>query len=77
LSWKPVSGCSWYKISKAKQGNTLTEESNYQDLNSNTLTYTLSNLSANTIYDIKMEGTDYLSGGKLIATKSITAATTQ
>ena len=75
LSWKPVEGCFWYKISTAKSGAALSPVSTYQDIKNDPITYTLSGLTANTAYDIKLEGTDYSSGGKLLASKTITIST--
>ena len=77
LSWEPVDGCSWYNIASAVQGNTLVGIANYQDNQSNPITYTISNLSPNTVYVVKLEGSDYLNGGKVLATKSITVTTPQ
>ena len=75
LSWKPVAGCKWYKISYAKSGETLVPSDNYQDLINDPITFTISGLTANTSYDVKMEGSDYLTGGKLIASKTLTIKT--
>ena len=75
LSWKPVEGCYWYRIYIAKSGGTLKEETNFQDLINNPITYTISGLTANTSYDIKMEGSDYATGGKLLASKTIKVST--
>ncbi len=75
LRWKPVEGCSWYRISFAKKGETLGNTNNYQDLINNPITYTISSLTPNTAYDIKIEGSDYASGGKLIASKTISVTT--
>ena len=75
LSWKPVEGCSWYKIYLAVAGATLEEKVSYQDLDNDPITYTLSGLTANTTYDVKINGTDYAVGGKLIATKTLSVKT--
>jgi hypothetical protein len=77
LSWMPVTGCSWYVISYAKTGQALAEVANYQDLINTPITYTISGLTANTSYDLKIEGKDYASGGNLLATKSKTTSTLQ
>jgi hypothetical protein len=76
LSWKPVVGCKWYKISYGKSGETLVSSDNYQDLIHDPITYTISGLTTNTSYDIKIEGSDYLAGGKLIGSKTLTIKTT-
>jgi hypothetical protein len=75
LSWKPVEGCSWYAISFRKSGETFGPNNNYQDLINDPITYTLPGLTANTSYDIKIEGTDYLVGGRSIASKTVTIKT--
>jgi hypothetical protein len=75
LSWKPVANCSWYRISFAKKGETFGNTSNYQNLIDNPITYTISNLTANTAYDIKMDGADYAVGGQVFASKTISVTT--
>lgn len=75
LSWKPVEGCSWYQIYYAKLGESLEQYGSFQDLKTNPITNTISGLKPNTTYDIKVEGTDYLSGGKILASKELKVTT--
>lgn len=75
LSWKPVEGCSWYFISITEEGETADEETSYQDLQNDPITYNLTGLTASTSYEIKMVGSDYLSGGKILATKTLKVTT--
>lgn len=75
LSWKPVEGVSWYQIYFAEEGKELEQITNYQNLIADPITYTLLDLAANTTYEIKLEGTDYASGGKVIASKTIKVTT--
>jgi hypothetical protein len=75
LTWPPVEDCSWYFISIGLPGESLTLKGSYQNLISDTLSYDLRGLQKNTLYEIKVEGKDYLSGGKLIASKTITVST--
>lgn len=75
LSWSPVEGCSWYHIYIAKQGETLDEIATYQNLYDDPITYEITDLSADTSYDLKLEGTDYASGGKLIASTTLSVTT--
>lgn len=75
LSWKPVSGVSWYKIYISKKGESATEFGPYQDLNRNPITYKIPDLEANTTYDIKLEGKDYAYGGDVLAVHSLTVST--
>lgn len=75
LSWKPVEGVSWYQIYIAESGQPLVQITNYQDLQNNPISYRIADLKANTNYEIKMEGTDYASGGKLVASKTLKITT--
>jgi hypothetical protein len=75
LSWIPVSGCSWYRIYIAKNGEPLVQVANYQDLINIPITYTIYELTANTSYNIKIEGRDYASGGKILASKTLVVST--
>ncbi len=75
LEWPIVQGCHWYFISYAITGQEHGEQVSYQDIYNSTLSYELSGLQKNTEYEIKMEGRDYLNGGKLLATKTIKAST--
>lgn len=77
LSWKPVQGCFWYRIYTAKKGETLNQIANYQDIIHSTITYDIKDLAANTAYEIKIEGYDYASGGKLLVSKTISVSTNQ
>lgn len=70
LSWKPVEGVSWYQVYIAESGQPLVQVTNYQDLVNDPLSYEIEGLKANTNYEIKIEGTDYASGGKIIASKT-------
>ena len=76
LSWAPVAGTSWFQVYYAKNGETLKSDENFQNNVENPITFTINNLSPSTFYDIKIEGTDYLIGGKVVAkSKMITVLT--
>lgn len=75
LSWKPVEGVTWYQIYFAEEGKELEQITNYQNLIADPISYTLLDLAANTTYQIKIDGTVYASGGKVIASKTIKVTT--
>ncbi len=75
LSWKPVSGVSWYKIYIEKKGESAREIGPYQNSISDPIVFKIGSLEANTVYDIKLEGLDSAYGGKVLAVHSLTAST--
>lgn len=75
LSWPKDDEISWYIISYAKNGETLVHFKDYQDLRNETISVTIPDLEASSFYDVQVEGKDYLSGGKVIASKKTTINT--
>ncbi|MCR6637557.1 MAG: fibronectin type III domain-containing protein [Sporocytophaga sp.] len=75
LSWKPVSGVSWYKIYITKEGESTRELGPHQNLISDPIIFKIGSLEANTAYDIKLEGLDYAYGGSVLAVHSLTVST--
>ncbi|WP_028978675.1 fibronectin type III domain-containing protein [Sporocytophaga myxococcoides] len=75
LSWKPVSGVSWYTIYITKKGESAREIGPYQNLINDPITYKIADLEPNTAYDIKLEGKDYAYGGNVLAVHNLTVST--